>query len=305
VPAAQNLPKIQLSKMFQRKKRIMKAPKIFSALNFIFSQCEGISRAGVRHVFLRIFAGLILLLPTFAIAGPPFLTDDPEPVEYQHWEFYVASQHVKTSDGWAGTAPHIELNYGAISNLQLHIIAPLSYNAPDHGPVQYGYGDTELGFKFRFIEESKYWPQVGVFPLVEAPTGSSHSGLGGGEWQAFLPVWLQKSFGDWTLYGGAGYGINPGEGNQNWGFGGLVLQRDISKNVLAGAEIYHRTAMESGGESDTAFNLGAVVNFSDLHHLLISVGRSIDGPTEFQAYIAYQFTFGPELFQSVGATHPH
>ncbi|HET7626405.1 MAG TPA: hypothetical protein VFM25_14195 [Verrucomicrobiae bacterium] len=283
----------------------MKTPKNISARNFIFPKRDGILRAGICRAIQRILAGLVLLSPVFALAGPPFLTDDPEPVEYQHWEFYVASQHAKTSDGWAGTAPHIELNYGAIPNLQLHLIAPLSYNAPEHGAAQYGYGDTELGFKFRFIEENKYWPQVAIFPLVEAPTGSSRRGLGGGEWQAFLPVWLQKSFGEWTLYGGAGYGINPGAGNENWGFGGLVLQRDISKNILVGAEIYHRTATESGGESDTAFNVGAVVNFSDLHHLLISAGRSIDGPTEFQAYIAYQFTFGPELFQSVSATHPH
>ena len=25
-------------------------------------------------------------------AGPPFLTDDPEPVELKHWEFYAAAQ---------------------------------------------------------------------------------------------------------------------------------------------------------------------------------------------------------------------
>ena len=31
------------------------------------------------------------LVPFSALAGPPFLTDDPEPVEYEHWEIYVAS----------------------------------------------------------------------------------------------------------------------------------------------------------------------------------------------------------------------
>lgn len=62
---------------------------------------------------------LLLLCSLTQLAGPPFVTDDPEPVEYQHWEFYIASQHVETSDGWSGTAPHVELNYGAISNLQL------------------------------------------------------------------------------------------------------------------------------------------------------------------------------------------
>jgi hypothetical protein len=30
------------------------------------------------------------------------VTDDPEPVDYQHWEFYIASQHTQTSDDWSG-----------------------------------------------------------------------------------------------------------------------------------------------------------------------------------------------------------
>jgi hypothetical protein len=34
-------------------------------------------------------------------AGPPFVTDDPEPVAYQHWELYLASQHIETADGWS------------------------------------------------------------------------------------------------------------------------------------------------------------------------------------------------------------
>ena len=49
--------------------------------------------------------------------GPPFLTDDPEPVDYQNWEFYIASMHTQTADGWSGTAPHIEINYGVITNV--------------------------------------------------------------------------------------------------------------------------------------------------------------------------------------------
>ncbi len=40
------------------------------------------------------FVALLLLLVGFPAsrvsAGPPFLTDDPEPVEYKHWEFYIA-----------------------------------------------------------------------------------------------------------------------------------------------------------------------------------------------------------------------
>ena len=35
---------------------------------------------------LMLAAALNLLVAARLWAGPPFLTDDPEPVDYQHWE---------------------------------------------------------------------------------------------------------------------------------------------------------------------------------------------------------------------------
>jgi hypothetical protein len=254
-----------------------------------------------QQIFQRLLTLWCLLCGSLtALAGPPFATDDPEPVDYRHWEFYIASQPTETSDGWSGTAPHFELNYGVVPNVMLHVIAPLAYNIPSDGSTHYGYGDTELGVKVRFIQETHHLPEVGIFPLLEVPTGSESDGLGNGHLQAFLPVWLQKSFGDWTIYGGGGYGINSGAGNENWGFVGGVLQRQIVKNFALGAEVYHRTTMETGGRDDTAFNIGTIIDFTDHQHLLFSAGRSINGPTDFQAYLAYQFTFGPEFFHSLG-----
>jgi len=77
-----------------------------------------------------------------------------------------------------------------------------------------------------------------------------------------------------------------------------VLQCRVRDHVLIGGEIYHRTAMETGGRGDTAFNVGTFIDFTEHQHLLFSAGRSIDGPADFQAYIAWQFTFGPEFFHS-------
>jgi hypothetical protein len=236
---------------------------------------------------------LLLTGPVGLVAGPPFITDDPEPVEYQHWECYLASQSFKAADGWSGTAPHIELNYGAISNVQLHMIAPLAYDSPTHGAAHWGFGDLELGVKYRFVQETEQMPQIGIFPLLEVPTGDASDGLGNGHLQAFLPVWAQKSFGKWTIYGGGGYGFNGGAGNRDWGYAGVVVQNQVMKNLLVGGEVYHRTSMQVGEQADTAFNLGAVFDFSERHHVMLSAGRSIDGPTELQVYVAYQFTFGP------------
>jgi hypothetical protein len=41
----------------------------------------------------------VLLISTRAWAGPPYVTDDPEPVEYRHWEVYLASQSFHGSAG--------------------------------------------------------------------------------------------------------------------------------------------------------------------------------------------------------------
>src|SRR5579884_1033559 len=138
-------------------------------------------------IIVALFIAFYLVMIPTSFAGPPFVTDDPEPVDFHHWEFYVASMSSKYHSDWPGTAPHFEVNYGAISNLQLHVIAPLAYDVPPEGASHYGIGDIELGAKYRFIEETNWIPQVGVFPLVQVPTGNALFGNGHGHWQAFLP----------------------------------------------------------------------------------------------------------------------
>jgi hypothetical protein len=235
---------------------------------------------------------VFVILPAIALAGPPFRTDDPEPVEYQHWEFYVASQG-SFGNGSTMTAPHVEINYGVLPNVQLHLLAPFEYVNPKGENSHYGYGDSELGVKFRFIQETDWRPQVGVFPIVVLPTGDEDKNLGTGKVQAFFPIWLQKSWEPWKTYGGGGYWINPGSGNRDYWFFGWEVEREMSEYLTIGAEIYHQTASERGGDSDTGFNIGAIVNFSEMHHLLLSAGRDISGSNDFSYYVGYQLTFGP------------
>ena len=229
-----------------------------------------------------------------AAAGPPYATDDPEPVEYRHWEFYVASQSAKAEGTVSLTAPHFEVNYGILPDLQLHAIVPLTLVVPKVGSSQYGYGDTEFGSKFRFVHEGDYAPQIGVFPLLEIPTGSASRGLGNGKAQLYLPLWLQKSFGPWTSYGGAGYWLHPGAGNANYLFLGWQVQRRLADPLTLGVELFHTTRQVTGGTSETRFNVGAVIDLSDVHHVLLSAGRALFGPTIFQSYLAYQITVGSD-----------
>lgn len=236
---------------------------------------------------------LALSLPANAFAGPPYITDDPEPVEYQHWEIYFASQFLKQPEAWTGTGPHLEVNYGPVPNVQLHVIAPLVFDAPNEGATSYGYGDTELGIKFRFIQEGDWMPQVGTFPLLEVPSGSHDRNLGSGHLQTLLPMWLQKSMGKWTAYGGGGYWINPGADNRNWWFTGLVIQRQVLPNLTPGFELFHGTSQEVGGPPEAGINLGLIWDLTDTQHIILSAGPAIEGTNQLQGYFAYQLTFGP------------
>jgi hypothetical protein len=235
-------------------------------------------------------AVVLLVAPAAALAGPPYVTDDPQPVEYRHWELYLATMPDSTHAGTSGTAPHFEINYGPIPNVQLHAIVPLTYARSNGGPMRYGLGDIELGSKVRFVPEHGLVPMLGTFPLLELPVGDSDKGLGTGRLHGLLPLWLQKSVGAWTTYGGAGYGWNPGPGNRSFWYFGWLLQRRLSDLATLGAELYYTTPDQAGGASNLRFNVGLVLDLSEHNHLLASGGRSIVGEHTFQGYLAYQLT---------------
>jgi hypothetical protein len=240
----------------------------------------------------------ILLSPIAADAGAPFRTDDPEPVELQHYELYLFSMGKVAGNQTSGFLPAVEFNYGLISEGQFHIETPIAFNKAEGGP-RFGYGDTEIGFKYRFLrEDNKGWlPQLGTFPLLQLPTGDEAAGLGAGHVRAFLPIWLQKSFGDWRTYGGGGFWINDSIAtkDQDYWFFGWAVERKITDKLRLGGEIFHQTADKIGGRDSTGFNVGVLYDLNEHNHLLFSAGRGIQNASEtnrFSWYIAYQIT-GP------------
>jgi hypothetical protein len=220
-------------------------------------------------------------------AGPPFATDDPEPVEFKHWEFYIASIHLYHDGTYAGTIPHFEVNFGAVKNLQIHLIVPFNYSYADI--MKYGYANTEFGIKYRFVQESDNIPQIGTFPIIEIPTIKNQE-FSNGNVQVYLPIWLQKSWGKLTSYGGGGYWINPGTDNKNWIFTGWEAQYDFSEKVTLGGELYYQTADATDSKSSMAFNIGGIVNFSSKFHFLFSMGQSIINNNFYTAYFGVQWT---------------
>ncbi|HEY7392180.1 MAG TPA: hypothetical protein VH640_26920, partial [Bryobacteraceae bacterium] len=234
-------------------------------------------------------------------AGPPFQTDDPEPIDYRHYEFYTFANSDGTKVETDTEGPAFEFNWGALPNVHLHIIVPAASALPANnpacaplsiGPRAFGIGDIETGIKYRFVQETKHRPQIGTFTMIELPTGAYNRGLGVGKVWFKLPIWIQKSFGPWTTYGGGGETVIGGhaEGYQNFPFAGWLVQRDLNKKWTLGTEIfYHGTEGNAAPQyrSATMVDFGGYYKFhgDEGFQLLFCYGHTAIGLAENYAYL--------------------
>jgi len=265
--------------------------------------------ASLRPCFRFAATLVVFALPTTAHAGPPFQTDDPDPVEYRHFEMYAFELSDGTGRNAGGTVlevPSYEVNYGVVPNVQLHLVFPIAVNfAPNGGPTSYGLSDTELGAKIRFVKETRRVPEVSVFPFFELPSGNASKGLGVGSTWYRMPLWLQKSWGphdtQWTTYGGAGEQVVSAAGYANGykdsPFAGWLLQRQLNKKVTLGGELYGHGAEGDAAIStraSTLLDLGGIYEFKDGFDLLFAAGHSIYGQAETYTYLSLYWTWGPD-----------
>jgi hypothetical protein len=241
-----------------------------------------------RGLVLAFFV-LGMVGPGLVLAGPPYQTDDPEPTETGHLEILVSATSMAEAGRSQGGLPQLQLNYGPMKDVQLSFSPQLAFSAPVNGPTNFGVGDTQVSVKYRFLHETDTCPQAAVFPAMVLPTGSAERGLGAGQTQVLLPMWFQKSWGPWTSFGGGGYWINPGEGNQNWTFMGAALQRDLGETVSLGLELFYHSAAQTDDVGGLGSNLALLWHLDGSDGLLFSAGRDVIwGRTTFTGFAAYQ-----------------
>ncbi len=244
------------------------------------------------HRPLRPLALILCLWPLAAWAGPPFLTDDPDPVPYKSYEAIPAFTLDRASDGSALGAPALDFNYGIAPDMHLNIGPGLDHQLPAQGVSTYGLVDTRIALKWRFIHADDGL-EVAIYPAVELPTGSAARGLGNGQaWYQF-PLWLEQTWGPWTSYGGAGWTLNRAPGQRDYFYGGWLLQRQMTDALFLGGEIYSQGASGDGAPGYTALNLGGGYAFGKNASLIFSGGHSFAGASHLLAYIGIDFTWGP------------
>jgi hypothetical protein len=233
----------------------------------------------------------LLAIATPALAGPPYLTDDPEPADYQHFEIYAFTQGMTAQGGTSGQTG-FDFNYGAAPNLQLTATVPADYDFPSVGPAEGGFGNVELAAKYRFLTQQNFGLDVAAYPRVFLPSAST--AVGDQHASLFVPVWLQKDWGAWSAFGGGGCELNRGGDSRNFCEAGLVVADQVKSDLQLGLEIFHQTADTIGGEDTTSVGAGLLYDLNDHFHLLGYVGRGIentDATDRLNWYTSILFTF--------------
>lgn len=215
-----------------------------------------------------VLGGALLIAPCTAMAGPPYVTDDPEPTETGHWENYGFAQ-AEGPDRQAG----LDINIGAAKDLQLSAIIPLQ---SENSERSLGLGQIVLGAKYRFVHQDKdgWAPDLAVFPTVILPTGR----FADGHTQLFLPVWGQKDFSKWSVFGGGGYTINPGADRRNFWLTGLAVTREVTDKLTIGPEVYYQSADRIDAKAETGVNLGVEYKLTEHWSVIAAGGPQWEGP---------------------------
>ncbi len=237
------------------------------------------------------FALCGLLLPVAALAGPPFVSDDPKPTDYQHYEIYLFSGGTNTAGGTDG-ALGLDFNYGATQDLQLTAVFPIAYDRPSGGGSVAGLGNIELAAKYRLLHQADDGWDVAVFPRLFLPSASGK--LGEHHVSLLVPLWLERDWGNWSTFGGGGCVLNTGGGSKNFCLVGWALTRQVLPDLRLGVELVHQTADAKGARDSTSIGGGLIYDITENYHLLAYAGPGLQNPAQtgrYSWYASVLFTF--------------
>lgn len=241
--------------------------------------------------FPIVLAAALVAFARPVLAGPPYVTDDPEPTDDGHFEIYAFGTGTSARDGSEGETG-IDFNYGAGPDLQLTAVAPLAYDSPRGADTSFGFGNIELAAKYRFLHKESLGWDVAVFPRILLPSFSRRAG--DREAAFFLPLWIEKDWNRWTAFGGGGCALHRGGEAQDYCTAGWVVTRQILPDLQLGGEIYYRSADRRGGKATAGLGAGAIYDLNERYHLLASFGPGIHNADEtgrYSWYAALLFTF--------------
>jgi hypothetical protein len=249
------------------------------------------SFVSLRSIVALALAGCLQI--TLSAAGsPPLVTDDPGTPGDRHWEINVGLSTEHRPGVRASEMPLFDINYGIGDRLQLKYEVPYQTLHEAGSSRVTGFGNSELGLKWRFFDAGEKGPAASVYPQWGFNTPGSNSadhGLVEHGSALKLPFQFEQEVGPVTIVAEAGREFRTG--GDTWFYGISAGHQFTDKLELA---------VELAGEADTGLhrsvlitNIGVVINLSERTSIMFSLGRELHNHDEpkatFLGYIGMQW----------------
>ena len=212
-----------------------------------------------------------------AAAAPPFALDDGDVEEVGHVETDLGTLAAADGTGPNGDLLYLEGDLGVAPGIEADLVLPVAFTRPHGRRLQAGLGDLELQAKVRVVDQSAspVLPSIALDPMLSVPTRSAALGSGSGHAQTFLPVWLSRNFGPWTVFGGGEYTINPGAGQRDYLVAGVGLVRTLFGAWHVGGESYETSRTARDGPSMLSIDVDLICDVLHTVHPFVSIGRGV------------------------------
>lgn len=233
-----------------------------------------------------------LLVPgssaVFAQGGPPYYTNDPGTPGNKNWEinfgympFFYRGQSISHT-------PDVDINFGVGDRIQLtYENAWLRVHNPGQ-PVKYGFGQDQLGAKWRFYDSGEHGMAFSIFPQASLnnPNHSVQRDIVPPGSSLILPLEFTKKLGPIHVDLEGGYQFVH-LGPDGW-LTGLVVGHDFTRKLELDAEFY-ATGTWRPGYAQPTIDVGGRYKLHRPFILLFMAGRGVEPARSNQPFFVGYF----------------
>jgi hypothetical protein len=246
------------------------------------------------YAFIAVIALTVTLPTAFAQSSPPLLTNNPGTPGDGKWEINLVFAVEKFQNESLYEAPALDINYGLGERMQVKYEVPwLFLNKKETGTIN-GLGNSEIGFKYRFLDEKPHGVSMSVYPQLSFnnPTSSADRGLVDPGMELTLPIQIARHVGPLGLNLNIGYSLVEHQKDEY--IYGLAVALPLVKRLEIMGEV-NGAALRDFSADTLVFNLGGLLKLHNNINLFFSAGRGFRNPggtePELLGFAGLQFTF--------------
>ncbi|MEO7715055.1 MAG: transporter [Capsulimonas sp.] len=236
-------------------------------------------------------AALLCAAAQPVIAGPVAI-DGPGTTEPGRYTLDIAVNSSQVSGSESQTLPAINLSYGLTNNIEVGTGIAVSSFRNSGASRKTGFGDTTVGAKWRFLEETKSAPQVAIDYGLKIPTASKSEGFGDGKYASNFGICAAKSYGHYGVGLAASYYM-PGNAlaKNCWSYSAACTCQ-VTERTSVGAQVYGGSPGADGARTNLGYLVGVSQTFAPDRNFSLQIGKSERGYADLTVFGCLEFILG-------------